>query len=115
MSVQGEHRNLWMEIHRLASAVQEIGSNREERINAAIDQFMDMPPTVRRELHNDVRMLAVDLFDMLPLIASVEMMPPTRIKIQEKRDEEMGSQCSEGDEFCAWEQVFSLMGDNRFA
>jgi hypothetical protein len=64
--------NLWMDVHRLASALEEVGLNREERIDTAVKVFMDLPPTVRRQLRTDLRMVAVDLFDMLPLIASAE-------------------------------------------
>jgi len=63
---------LWMQIHRLAGEMESLGLNREERITRAVNLFMELPPTVRRELHNDIRMLAVDLFDMLPLIATAE-------------------------------------------
>ena len=61
-----------MDVHRLASALEEVGLNREERIDTAVKVFMDLPPTVRRQLRTDLRMVAVDLFDMLPLIASAE-------------------------------------------
>jgi len=65
-------RNLWLDLHRLANALEEIGLNRDERIDAAVQMFMDLPPMVRRDLRDDLRMVAVDLFDMLPLIATAE-------------------------------------------
>src|SRR5688500_15255402 len=67
-----ESNNLWMDVHRLYSTMDQLGTNREERIDAAVAEFMQLPPTVRRELHSDIRRLAVDLFAMLPIIAAVE-------------------------------------------
>ena len=67
-----ERHNLWMEIHRLALALDEAGLSREERVDAAVEQFMAMTPTVRRELQTELRRLALDLFDMLPAITAAE-------------------------------------------
>jgi hypothetical protein len=65
-------RNVWMEIHRLYSTMDSLGLNRDERISEAMKHYMDLPPTVRRELHASIRTLSIDLFEMLPAIAAAE-------------------------------------------
>ena len=64
--------DLWILIHQLAVAWDDHGLIREERLDAAIRQFQRMPPTVRRELQCQLRTLALDLFDLVPLVSAAE-------------------------------------------
>jgi hypothetical protein len=57
----------WMELHRLASSVDELGLTRQERYDHLIGEFMSLPPLVRRELLRELRFLLSELTDLEPL------------------------------------------------
>ena len=58
----------WMDLHRLAAAVEDEGLTRQERYDNLINEFLAMPPLVRRELIREVRYLLSELTDLEPLI-----------------------------------------------
>jgi hypothetical protein len=69
----------WMELHRLASSVDELGLTRQERYHHLIAEFMSLPPLVRRELLRELRFLLSELNDLEPLVfAANEGEPPAR-------------------------------------
>ena len=60
----------WMELHRLASSVDELGLTRQERYDHMIKEFMSLPPLVRRELLRELRFLLSELTDIEPLVVT---------------------------------------------
>jgi hypothetical protein len=67
-----ERDELWLRLHELAVAFHDEGLTREERLQVTLRQYQAMSPTVRRELLGELRMLAIDLFDLLPLVVTTE-------------------------------------------
>ena len=57
----------WMELHRLAASVDELGLTRQERYDHLIAEFIALPPLVRRELIRELRFLLSELTDLEPL------------------------------------------------
>jgi hypothetical protein len=58
----------WMELHRLAAAIEDEGLIRQERLDCLIEDFLEMPPLVRRELLRELQFLLAELTDLEPLI-----------------------------------------------
>jgi hypothetical protein len=58
----------WMDLHRLAAGVEEIGLTRQERLDNLVQELMAMPPLVRRELMREMRFLLAELTDLEPLV-----------------------------------------------
>lgn len=67
-----ESEDIWLRLNQLASAMDSGALNREERLQLAVKQYQLLPPTVRKQLLGELRMLALDLFDLLPLISAIE-------------------------------------------
>jgi hypothetical protein len=61
----------WMELHRLAAAIDSLGLTRQERHDNLLAEFFEMPPLVRRELLRELQFLLAELPDLEPVIASV--------------------------------------------
>lgn len=57
----------WMELHRLAASIDELGLTRQERFDHLIGEFLLLPPLVRRELLRELRFLLSELTDLEPL------------------------------------------------
>jgi hypothetical protein len=64
--------DIWLRLHDLTAALEADGLNREERLELAVRQYQRLPPTVRKQLLGELRVLALDLFDLLPLVIAVE-------------------------------------------
>jgi 3-deoxy-D-arabino-heptulosonate 7-phosphate (DAHP) synthase class II len=58
----------WMELHRLAAAIEDEGLVRQERMDSLVNDFLQMPPLVRRELLRELQFLLSELADVEPLI-----------------------------------------------
>jgi len=58
----------WMDLHRLAASLDTEGVTREERFVNLVDEFLRLPPTVRRELLAELRFLLSELTDLEPVI-----------------------------------------------
>jgi hypothetical protein len=58
----------WMELHRLAASVDEIGLTRQDRCDNLVREFLAMPPLVRRELLRELRFVLAELVDLEPLV-----------------------------------------------
>jgi 3-deoxy-D-arabino-heptulosonate 7-phosphate (DAHP) synthase class II len=58
----------WMELHRLAASVDELGLTRQERFDHLVAEFLVLPPLVRRELIRELRFLLSELSDLEPLV-----------------------------------------------
>ena len=58
----------WMELHRLAAAIEDEGLVRQERLECLVEDYMEMPPLVRRELLRELQFLLAELTDLEPLI-----------------------------------------------
>ena len=67
--MNSSRHSLLVEINRLANIFKELGPDRSKRDNAALSMFSDLTPAARLEVRNDVRMLALELFDLLPLLS----------------------------------------------
>lgn len=67
-----ESEDIWLRLSQLASAMESNTLTREERLEAAVRQYQLLPPTVRLQLLGDLRKLALDLFDLLPLVSAIE-------------------------------------------
>jgi hypothetical protein len=58
----------WMELHRLAGELEEIGLTRQERFDNLVQEFLAMPPLVRRELLRELRFLLAEFADLEPVL-----------------------------------------------
>jgi len=58
----------WMELHRLAAAIEDEGLIRHERLESLVHDFLQMPPLVRRELLRELQFLLSELTDLEPLV-----------------------------------------------
>jgi hypothetical protein len=58
----------WMDMHRLAASLDAEGLTRQERFDNLIQEFLRMPPTVRRELLRELRFLLAEFTDLEPVI-----------------------------------------------
>ena len=58
----------WMELHRLASSLDDEGLTRQERIDNLVHEFLSMPPLVRRELLRELHFLLSELTDLEPVV-----------------------------------------------
>ena len=57
----------WMDLHRLAASLEEEGLTRQERIDNLVQDFLAMPPLVRRELLRELRYVLSELTDVEPV------------------------------------------------
>ena len=57
----------WMDLHRLAASLEEEGLTRQERIDNLVQEFLAMPPLVRRELLRELRYVLSELTDVEPV------------------------------------------------
>jgi len=57
-----------MDLHRAAASLEEEGLTRQERMDNLVEEFIALPPLVRRELVREVRFLLAELTDVEPLI-----------------------------------------------
>ena len=58
----------WMDLHRLAASLDAEGLTRQERFDNLTEEFLAMPPTVRRELLEELRYILAELTDLEPVI-----------------------------------------------
>ena len=58
----------WMDLHRLASSLDEEGLTRQERLDNLVHEFLSMPPLVRRELLRELRYVLCELTDLEPVV-----------------------------------------------
>jgi hypothetical protein len=59
-----------MELHQLAASIDELGLTRQVRFDHMIDEFVCLPPLVRRELLRELRFLLSELTDIEPLVVT---------------------------------------------
>jgi len=57
-----------MDLHRLAASLDAEGLTRQERFDNLVDEFLRLPPLVRRELLQELRFLLSELTDLEPVI-----------------------------------------------
>jgi hypothetical protein len=62
----------WLALHHLAEAYEAEGMTPDERAENIGGELRKLPPLVRRTLIGDIRRLAVNLFDLYPLMSSQE-------------------------------------------
>jgi len=58
----------WMDLHRLAASLEAEGLTRQERFDNLVEEFLQLPPLVRRELIVELRFLLSELPDLEPVI-----------------------------------------------
>jgi len=58
----------WMDLHRLAASLEQEGLTRQERLDNLTQEFLALPPLVRRELLQELRYLLVELTDLEPVV-----------------------------------------------
>jgi hypothetical protein len=58
----------WIDLHRLASSLDEEGLTRQERIDNLVHEFLAMPPLVRRKLLRELRYVLSELTDLEPVV-----------------------------------------------
>ncbi len=58
----------WMDLHRLAASLDAEGITRQERVDNLVEEFLQLPPLVRRELLEELRFLLSELTDLEPVI-----------------------------------------------
>jgi hypothetical protein len=58
----------WMDLHRLAAALDAEGLTRQERFDNLVHEFLSMPPLVRRELLRELRYVLCELTDLEPVV-----------------------------------------------
>jgi len=58
----------WMDLHRLAASLDAEGLTRQERFDNLVEEFLQLPPLVRRELIAELRFLLSELPDLEPVI-----------------------------------------------
>ena len=58
----------WMDLHRLAASLEAEGLTRQERFDNLVEEFLQLPPLVRRELIMELRFLLGELPDLEPVI-----------------------------------------------
>jgi hypothetical protein len=58
----------WMDLHRLAASLDNEGLTRQERYDNLVQEFLAMPPTVRRELIQELRFILCELVDLEPIV-----------------------------------------------
>jgi hypothetical protein len=74
----------WMDLHRLAAALDDEGLTRQERFDNLVHEFLRMPPLVRRELMRELRYVLSELTDLEPVVinatnaAETSKMRPTK-------------------------------------
>src|SRR5437868_196696 len=54
----------WMDLHRLAASLDAEGLTRQERFDNLVEEFLQLPPLVRRELIAELRFLLSELPDL---------------------------------------------------
>ena len=64
----------WMDLHRLAASLDAEGLTRQERYDNLVQEFLEMPPLVRRELLRELRFLLADLTDLEPVVINAATM-----------------------------------------
>ena len=57
----------WMDLHRLAASLDAEGLTRQERFDNLVEEFLGLPPLVRRELLEELRFLLSELTDLEPV------------------------------------------------
>ena len=57
----------WMDLHRLAASLDAEGFTRQERFDNLTQEFLALPPLVRRELLRELRFLLSELTDLEPV------------------------------------------------
>jgi hypothetical protein len=70
----------WMEMHRLATSIDELGLTRQERFDFLLAEFAALPPLVRRELLRELRFLICELTDIEPLALNVDAVQPPPVR-----------------------------------
>jgi len=58
----------WMDLHRLAMSLDAEGLTRQDRFDNLLEEFLRLPPTVRRELLQELRSILSDLTDLEPVV-----------------------------------------------
>jgi len=58
----------WMDLHRLAASLDAEGLTRQDRFDNLTEEFLKLPPLVRRELLQELRFLLSDLSDLEPVV-----------------------------------------------
>ena len=58
----------WMDLHRLAASLDAEGLTRQERFDNLVEEFLGLPPLVRRELLEELRFLLSELTDLEPVV-----------------------------------------------
>ena len=57
-----------MDLHRLAASLEAEGLTRQERVDNLLQELIQLPPLVRRELLTELRFLIAELTDLEPLV-----------------------------------------------
>jgi hypothetical protein len=60
----------WLCLHRLAEAYDAEGLTPTERADNIIGEILSMPPTVRQQSLNDLRLVAINVPDLFPIVAA---------------------------------------------
>jgi hypothetical protein len=60
----------WMDLHRLAASLDAEGLTRQERFDNLVQEFLELPPLVRRELLRELRFLLSDLTDLESVVVN---------------------------------------------
>ena len=59
---------IWLQLHLLSNALEDAGPSRAERLSFAIQEFLQMPQTVRGEMVRELHAVAADLLDLESLV-----------------------------------------------
>ena len=70
-----EPAEYWPALHRLSDTSDRQGLGTDERLSAIVQQFLDMPPQVRRQLIADVLRLSLDLPDVYAAVTAAANQP----------------------------------------
>jgi hypothetical protein len=54
----------WLNLHQLADSYQSEGLTKEERKDAIVNEFLHLPPLVRRQVLGELRVIADNLPDL---------------------------------------------------
>ena len=65
-----EPTEYWPALHRLSETSDRQGLGSDERLSAIVQQFLDMPPQVRRQLIADVLRLSLELPDVYAAVTA---------------------------------------------
>jgi hypothetical protein len=60
----------WMDLHRLAASLDAEGLSHHERVENLTEEFLALPPLVRRELLCELRFLLAELTGLEPVVVN---------------------------------------------